>query len=57
MTTKTDNKDKVRTTIYINRDTQCRLKEYAWEQRTSVSDVISQWINSQPLASEKDMHE
>lgn len=33
-----------RVNIYISEDTAQRLKQYAWENHTSVSHAITEWI-------------
>lgn len=35
---------KKRVNIYISEDTAERLKQYAWENHTSVSHAITEWI-------------
>lgn len=35
---------KRRVNIYLSADTAERLKQYAWENHTSVSHAITQWI-------------
>jgi len=35
---------KKRVNIYVTEDTAERLKQYAWEHRTSVSHAITEWI-------------
>lgn len=35
---------KRRVNIYLSVDTAERLKQYAWENHTSVSHAITQWI-------------
>lgn len=35
---------KKRVNIYISEDTAERLKQYAWENHTSVSHAITDWI-------------
>ena len=35
---------KRRVNIYISEDTAERLKQYAWENRTSVSHAVTEWI-------------
>ena len=35
---------KKRVNIYISEDTADRLKKYAWENHTSVSHAITEWI-------------
>lgn len=36
--------DKKRVNIYLSLDTIERLKQYAWENHTSVSHAITEWI-------------
>lgn len=36
--------DKKRVNIYLSEDTVLRLKQYAWENHTSVSHAITEWI-------------
>jgi len=36
--------NKKRVNIYISEDTVERLKQYAWENHTSVSHAITEWI-------------
>lgn len=36
--------NKKRVNIYIAEDTAERLKQYAWEQHTNVSQLITDWI-------------
>lgn len=36
--------EKKRVNIYLSEDTIERLKQYAWEQHTSVSHAITDWI-------------
>lgn len=36
--------DKKRVNIYLSEDTASRLKQYAWENHTSVSHAITEWI-------------
>lgn len=36
--------DKKRVNIYLSEDTAMRLKQYAWENHTSVSHAITEWI-------------
>lgn len=38
------NTDKKRVNIYLSIDTIERLKQYAWENHTSVSYAITDWI-------------
>ena len=35
---------KKRVNIYISEDTADRLKQYAWENHTSVSHALTEWI-------------
>ncbi len=35
---------KKRVNIYLSEDTAERLKQYAWENHTSVSHAITEWI-------------
>ena len=35
---------KRRMNIYVSADTADRLKQYAWENHTSVSHAITEWI-------------
>ena len=37
------NSDKKRVNIYLSLDTIERLKQYAWENHTSVSHAITEW--------------
>ncbi|MCD8353799.1 MAG: DUF6364 family protein [Clostridiales bacterium] len=39
---KTTNKKRVN--IYLSEDTIERLKQYAWENHTSVSHAVTEWI-------------
>lgn len=39
-----DERNKKRVNIYISEDTVERLKQYAWENHTSVSHAITEWI-------------
>lgn len=39
-----DERKKKRVNIYISEDTVERLKQYAWENHTSVSHAITEWI-------------
>ena len=36
--------NKKRINIYVTEDTSERLKQYAWENHTSVSHAITEWI-------------
>jgi len=45
---------KVRVNISVDQETIERLKQYATEQHSNVSQVITDWIWQQPLKSEKD---
>lgn len=36
--------EKVRVNISVRKDTAERLKQYAWENHTTVSGAIEQWI-------------
>lgn len=36
--------DKKRINIYVSADTAERLRQYAWENRTSISHAITEWI-------------
>jgi hypothetical protein len=38
------NSQKKRVNIYISSDTADRLKPYAWEKHTNVSQLITDWI-------------
>jgi len=42
--TRMDERNKKRVNIYISEDTVERLKQYAWENHTSVSHAITEWI-------------
>ena len=44
---------KVRINISINQDTADRLKQYAYENHTTVSGAIEQWIWSTKVKNEK----
>ncbi len=35
---------KKRVNIYLSEDTAERLKQYAWENHTSVSHAVTEWI-------------
>lgn len=39
-----DRNNKKRMNIYLSEDTIERLKQYAWENHTSVSHAITEWI-------------
>ena len=39
-----DESKKKRVNIYLSEDTVERLKQYAWENHTSVSHAITEWI-------------
>lgn len=39
-----DRNSKKRMNIYLSEDTIERLKQYAWENHTSVSHAITEWI-------------
>jgi len=42
--TQMDESKKKRVNIYLSEDTVERLKQYAWENHTSVSHAITEWI-------------
>ena len=39
-----ENSEKRRVNIYVSKDTAERLKQYAWEHRTSVSHAITELV-------------
>ena len=44
---------KVRINISVNPDTAERLKQYAWENHTTVSAAIEQWIWKEKVKNEQ----
>ncbi|MBQ8242965.1 MAG: hypothetical protein IJZ40_08905 [Bacteroidaceae bacterium] len=44
---------KKRVNIYISEDTADRLKQYAWENHTSVSHAITEWIWHEKIKNEQ----
>lgn len=39
-----DGNSKKRVNLYLSEDTVERLKQYAWENHTSVSHAVTEWI-------------